>query len=565
MRRREQTDKTFFEGNVDLPQLAASLNKIFKTVEKDGLGQETFTELEKEIQTVSSKLGVSKKAAILLGYIVEHSATNGSDDDDLANYVGCSNIEFIGFRSALEELDNHGVITHIQRGPAHRLCYYVTREALKTIEKDAEFIPFPMTGLSADELFTRFRIFFSDFQKDVIDAERLLANIHQVLKGNPDLEFSKKVLDSPLMTECCDTEERFFFYLCHRMVSFGDNSVPIERLLRFTDYMEDDQLIRRSLSNERSTLQKSGLVCFGGEDGFQDMDSLALSDDVITSFFNEVTLERKSEQQHKDLISSSSIAAKELYYNEKEAEQMERLASLLSPQNFKGVQQRLKDMGMRKGFAVLFSGGAGCGKTAGAYELARRTGRDIFAVDMSQLKSKWVGDSEKIVKGVFETYKNMCRKRENAPILLFNEADAIFSKRIENPEDSVDQMMNAIQNICLEAIENLDGILIATTNLAANFCDDAFARRFIFKVEFSTPEAETRAKIWKSMIQDITDDDACELGKSYTFSGGNIENIARKAAVGYVLSGEKASLAELRKYCDEETLSGRSKRARIGF
>ena len=422
-----------------------------------------------------------------------------------------------------------------------------------------------MTGLSADELFTRFRIFFSDYQKDIIDAERLLANIHQVLKGNPDLEFSKKVLDSPLMTECCDTEERFFFYLCHRMVSFGDNSVPIERLLRFTDFMEDDQLIRRSLSNERSTLQKSGLVCFGGEDGFQDMDSLALSDDVIKGFFNEVTLERKSEQQHKDLISSSSIAAKELYYNEKEAEQMERLASMLSPQNFKGVQQRLKDMGMRKGFAVLFSGGAGCGKTAGAYELARLTGRDIFAVDMSQLKSKWVGDSEKIVKGVFETYKNMCRKRENAPILLFNEADAIFSKRIENPEDSVDQMMNTIQNICLEAIENLEGILIATTNLAANFCDEAFARRFIFKVEFSTPEAETRAKIWKSMIQDITDDDACELGKNYTFSGGNIENIARKAAVGYVLSGEKASLAELRKYCDEEALSGNSKRARIGF
>ena len=565
MRRREQTDKTFFEGNVDLPQLAASLNKIFKTVDKDGLGQETFTELEKEIQTVSSKLGVSKKAAILLGYIVEHSATSGSDDDDLANYVGCSNIEFIGFRSAIEELDNHGVITHIQRGPAHRLCYYVTREALKTIEKYAEFIPFPMTGLSADELFTRFRIFFSDFQKDIIDAERLLANIHQVLKGNPDLEFSKKVLASPLMTECCDTEERFFFYLCHRLVSYGDNAVPIERLLSFTDFMEDDQLIRRSLSNERSTLQKSGLVCFGGEDGFQDMDSLALSDDVIKGFFNEVTLERKSEQQHKDLISSSSIAAKELYYNEKEAEQMERLASLLSPQNFKGVQQRLKDMGMRKGFAVLFSGGAGCGKTAGAYELARRTGRDIFAVDMSQLKSKWVGDSEKIVKGVFETYKNMCRKRENAPILLFNEADAIFSKRIENPDDSVDQMMNAIQNICLEAIENLEGILIATTNLAANFCDEAFARRFIFKVEFSTPEAETRSKIWKSMIQDITDDDACELGKSYTFSGGNIENIARKAAVGYVLSGEKASLADLRKYCDEETLSGSSKRARIGF
>ena len=565
MRRIQHTDKIFFEGNVDLSPITASLNRIFKTVENNGLGQETFIELDKEIQTVSSKFGISRNAAVLLGCIAEHNTSNGCDDDDLAEYVGCSNIEFIGFRPALEELENRGVVSRMQRVPRSRSCYFVTREALKAIANDAEFIPFPMTGLSADELFTRFRIFFSDFQKNVIDSERLLANIHQVLLGNPELEFSRKVLNSSLITECSDTEERFFFYLCHRLVSYGDNAVPIEILLQFNDYMEDDQLIRRTLSNGNSALQKSGLVCFGGENGFQDMDSLALSEDVIGSFFNEVTLERKSERRHKDIISSGSIIAKELYYNEKETEQMERLASLLSPQNFKGVQQRLKDMGMRKGFAVLFSGGAGCGKTAGAYELARRTGRDIFAVDMSQLKSKWVGDSEKIVKGVFDSYRKMCSKCGNAPILLFNEADAIFSKRIDNPEDSVDQMMNSIQNICLEAIENLDGILIATTNLAGNFCDEAFARRFIFKVEFSTPAAETRTKIWKSMIADITDDDACELGRSYAFSGGNIENIARKAAVGYVLSGEKASLADLRKYCDEESLSGSCKRARIGF
>ena len=213
----------------------------------------------------------------------------------------------------------------------------------------------------------------------------------------------------------------------------------------------------------------------------------------------------------------------------------------------------------------LFSGGAGCGKTAGVYELARRTGRDIFAVDMSQLKSKWVGDSEKIVKGVFDTYAQMCRTRDKAPILLFNEADAIFSKRIENPEGSVDQMMNAIQNICLDAIENLDGILVATTNLAENFCDEAFARRFIFKVNFTTPEADVRAKIWRSMIPSLSEEDAATLGSRFTFSGGNIENVARKAAVGYVLSGQKATLEDLVKYAEEETLVTRKQTSRIGF
>jgi SpoVK/Ycf46/Vps4 family AAA+-type ATPase len=184
---------------------------------------------------------------------------------------------------------------------------------------------------------------------------------------------------------------------------------------------------------------------------------------------------------------------------------------------------------------------------------------------MSELKSKWVGDSEKIVKGVFTTYREMCRTHELAPILLFNEADAIFSKRLQDPEGSVDQMMNSIQNIILQELENLDGILIATTNLASNFCDDAFARRFIFKVEFEKPAPETRAKIWKSMLDDLSDADALTLATRYDFSGGNIENIARKAAVGYVLSGHKADLGELVTYCDEETLSSRKTAHRIGF
>ena len=564
MRRREPTEKNFFEGNVKLSRLATSMNNVFKTIQEAGLAEGVEESLEKDIRVISDSFGISSKAAILLPYIVEHNMTNGSDADDLAGFVGCSNIEFFGFRPQLEEMEKRGVIgANNQR--CGRIRYFLSREALKAIEKDDKFTPFPMKGLTADELFTRFRIFFSDYQKDNIDAERLLENIRQVIDDNPDLEFCRRVTQSGL-SNCRETEQRMFFYLCHRRVSYGDESVPVERLLNMSEFMEDDKLIARAIANEKTDLQRAGFVTFGGEKGFQDMDSLALSGEVVQTFFTGVTMDNHmAEVQHPDLIPASSIVAKDLFYNATEAEQMSRLADLLDPANFKGVQQRLQEMGMRKGFAVLFSGRAGCGKTAGVYELARRTGRDVFAVDMSQLKSKWVGDSEKIVKGVFDLYRAMCRKKENAPILLFNEADAIFSKRMENPRDSVDQMMNAIQNICLDAIENLDGILIATTNLAGNFCDEAFARRFIFKVEFSTPEAETRSKIWKSMVGSLSEEEAAELGDSYVFSGGNIENIARKSAVGYVLSGKKADIGELRKYCDEEMLSSQKQTRRIGF
>ena len=557
---RERAEKEFNERSIELPSLTAGLNRICKKVVKEGLTEGAETELADDIRLAADHFGISSNAAVLLAYIAERSSDGGCTTEDLATYVGCSNLVFSGFQNDLEDMENKGIV---MRNSGRRVSYIASRDAMKSIRTGQTYEPLPWKGISAEDLFTRFRMFFSDFRNDFIDADRLLDNILTLIENNPDLRFCRKVKESPLLRECGANGQRFFFYLCHRRVSYGNAFVPVDILLNMTDFMDDCQRIRRTIANGEMDIQHLGLVTFGGTNGFQDKDSLALTDEVVKEFLCEVKLLPEQAQGHQDLIPCSAIKEKSLFYNAEEASQMERLAGLLSEENYAGVRSRLEEKGMRKGFAVLFSGGAGCGKTAGAYELARRTGRDVFAVDMSQLKSKWVGDSEKSVKGVFSIYAEMCRTREKAPILLFNEADAIFSKRIENPRDSVDQMMNSIQNICLEAMENLDGILIATTNLAGNFCDEAFARRFIFKVDFTTPDAATRAKIWKSMIPELEDSDAEALGEKFVLSGGNIENVTRKAAVGYVLSGEKPSLAELEKYCGEESVLSRSKR--IGF
>ena len=113
-------------------------------------------------------------------------------------------------------------------------------------------------------------------------------------------------------------------------------------------------------------------------------------------------------------------------------------------------------------------------------------------------------------------------------------------------------------------MENIEGILIATTNLLSNL-DPAFERRFIFKVEFKMPEKASRAKIWKSMIPSISEDDAAVLAGKYSFSGGNIENIARKSTVEYVLSGNEPTLSSLEGYCQEEILDRKENRKKIGF
>ena len=217
---------------------------------------------------------------------------------------------------------------------------------------------------------------------------------------------------------------------------------------------------------------------------------------------------------------------------------------------------------MRKGFNIILYGGPGTGKTETTLQLAKKTGRDVFYIDMSKLKSKWVGESERAVKGVFTIYKNLCKSKVNKPILFFNEADAIFGKRMENVESSAAQMLNSLQNIILQEMETLDGIMICTTNLHGNL-DPAFERRFLYKIELEKPGEEVRVKIWKSMMKDLTDEEYSTLASRYAFSGGQIENVVRKSTVDYILSGTKPSLADICKFCEEENF--KSKVKKVGF
>ena len=219
---------------------------------------------------------------------------------------------------------------------------------------------------------------------------------------------------------------------------------------------------------------------------------------------------------------------------------------------------------MRKGFACLFYGTPGTGKTETVLQIARKTGRDIMQVDMSQMRDKFVGESEKNVKQIFTRYRRICRESDQTPILLLNEADALLGVRLTNVEHSVDQMENTMQNILLQEMENFDGILIATTNLTQNL-DGAFDRRFLYKVEFLKPTPEESRHIWQAMLPEISEEDAWTLAKQYAFSGGQIENIARKQIVNSILFPEEGrDLNKIRQACDSEYLNKKQTRP-IGF
>ncbi len=176
--------------------------------------------------------------------------------------------------------------------------------------------------------------------------------------------------------------------------------------------------------------------------------------------------------------------------------------------------------------SALFSGPPGTGKTMVATLIAKKLGLELFRVDLSRVVSKWVGETEKNLGRAFDE-----AKRSQA-ILLFDEADSLFAKRTE-VKSANDRYANLEVNYLLQRLEAYDGVVLLTTN-AQSTIDDAFKRRLRFRVEFPMPDAEERARLWRSMLPsgapvdiDINFD---QLARRFEMAGGYIKNAVIRAA-----------------------------------
>ena len=299
-------------------------------------------------------------------------------------------------------------------------------------------------------------------------------------------------------------------------------------------------------------------------DGIADVTRYKLTESAKRTLLAELKI-NATEEKLADMLDSSKLGEKQLFFTKVIERQVEELGSFLQPENYQKIQDRMKEKGFRNGFACLFYGGPGTGKTETVYQLAKKTGRNIMVVDVPQLKSMWVGQSEKNVKALFDRYREQVKRAKLTPILLFNEADAIIGKRKNGAENAVDKMENSLQNIILQEMENLDGIMIATTNLQENM-DKAFERRFLYKIKFEKPTEEARRHIWHTMIPELSDMDVHTLASKYDFSGGQIENIARHYAIDNILHGQDEDvLSMLISHCDNERLDQKNSIRRIGF
>ncbi|MCB9703781.1 MAG: ATP-binding protein [Myxococcales bacterium] len=179
-----------------------------------------------------------------------------------------------------------------------------------------------------------------------------------------------------------------------------------------------------------------------------------------------------------------------------------------------------------RGIAALFSGPSGTGKTMAAAIVARELGLDLYRVDLSQIVSKYIGETEKHLAQVF------AEAEASEVALFFDEADALFGKR-SSVQDAHDRYANIEVAYLLQRIESYPGVVIMASNLRKNL-DDAFLRRLQVIVEFAMPSAPERAEIWRRvwpreapLAEGL---DPADLADRFEVSGGNIRNIAVGAA-----------------------------------
>ena len=502
--------------------LLTAIEKIVELAKDSQLSAEFYCKANRYIKYVSDKMDLTKEQSVMLALFVDNSSDETIRISDFGEYLGCRTTRIIRYMNDIDVLEQREFIrccrnrSRFDRSISYRMPFPV----IDAIKRDEKYTPQRLTGLTCQELFSELEDIFELRSDKEITYEMMVQQIESLFEDNSQLHYVQCVKE-----KCtCDEDLVLMVFFSHLYVNNNDNNIGFHDLEFLFEYKRTLNRIKRFFNIGKHFLFEIKFIENNNDDGMLDRESFRLTQNAKDEYLKELGIQAKFQNSiGAGLIKAEKIAEKKLFYSESVQSQINELYQLMDKEHYQNIIRRMKDAGFRCGFTCLFYGAPGTGKTETVLQLARQTGRDLMQVDISKIKSCWVGESEKNIKSLFDAYRYRARESSLTPILLFNEADAIINQRMEGAQTAVNKMENSIQNIILQELENLDGILIATTNLVQNM-DKAFERRFLYKLKFEKPTLEARSHIWHEMIPALSVSDSNILAERYPFSGGQIEN-----------------------------------------
>ncbi len=481
--------------------------------------------------------------------------------EGLARFFELSTVEGLPLKTEFEYLKDKGYIQNIATGMGRG-----RRSSQTQIDKELEHAiinnePF---RLSANKKIDRYQ--FCQLVSNEIarrsDGEcttgELFANVNQLEEKFKELKFV-----ATIKRKLKDIEDRTLFYeICDDHICYGETGIDCT-LSDIYDSTSKKFKVAATLMADTHNIMKKNWVERKPASFFSRASMILTQEGQELFLEKDYKVIQSTKKEDKRMILPEKIDEKQLFFSKELEEQVSFLKKSLEDKRFRELQKKLAEKSMPQGICAIFYGLPGTGKTETAMQLAKTTGRKVMHVDISATKTCWYGESEKLVKKIFTDYASICKNEKLKPILLFNEADALFGKRREDIRGSVDQTDNAIQNILLEEMEKLDGIMVATTNLADNL-DDAFERRFLFKIKFDKPTTEAKRNIWKNKLPNLDDEACAKLASKFDFSGGEIDNIVRKFTMKEILEDSVPTYESIENICLNERLNKKS-RITVGF
>jgi hypothetical protein len=317
------------------------------------------------------------------------------------------------------------------------------------------------------------------------------------------------------------------------------HSYPLKLIARlFCKHPIDIAAFRHSVFSESHSLIKEGLLCI---ESSTDSDFLlrftASNPNPMEKKYTRIHDFSEPVQSPVQKIEHAQLSSKSLFLNSYAEETLNDLKRLTRKSAFARFKKQMLQAGEVPGLTVLLYGPPGTGKTETVKQWALETGRDLVFFDVAQQRDKWYGQSEKNLDSVFTEYRQMLKEQPHAPILVFNEADAVFQQR-DSLDGNLISTENAMQTILLQHLEQFQGILVATTN-RPHAMDLAFERRFLYKIELGIPSLEVRQRMLIFFFPDLPKSTRESLAKECVFTGADLASFKKQMLVKQLLKPQK--------------------------